>query len=531
MPPRPQTRSGGATPKGAPPMRTQPTTPLLYATNRGTVCIADGYRVTVRVRHGRLIVEDGFGPERRRREYTRVTEPLSRLVVVGNGGSVSLEALCWLRDVGAALVHVARDGRLIATTTPDTADAKLRRAQARAAGTSVGIEVARFILRAKLDGQRRVLRQVTGAHDLAAAFERAATSLEAAATVEELVWAERDAALAYWTGWSAVEMRFAVSDVQRLPEQWLRFAQRGSPLTASPRLAVNPANAILNYLYTLLEAEARLACLAVGLDPTVGIVHADYRSRDSLALDLMEAVRPDVDAYALGLLRQRTFRANEFLETRTGVCRIQAPMTQQLGNTTHLWRRLLAPVAEALPGLLTSTMSPGPRPLPTPLTRANHTASRARAHSRQPRTPTPSPACKRCGGQLPNRRRVYCDACLPMFQQEQLEAGRARIAANRIVDPGGADTTHGGQAKKRRAASNVARKAQVREWEECHGKLVDLSSFDREILPLIQDTSLTRLVRATGLSLRYVSQIRRGEKRPHPRHWQALASVAGQDRA
>jgi CRISPR-associated endonuclease Cas1 len=83
-------------------------------------------------------------------------------------------------------------------------------------------------------------------------------------------------------------------------------------------MAANPANAILNYLYALLEAECRIACLAIGLDPGLGIVHADQRSRDSLALDIMEAVRPDVDAYVLDLLASRVFAARDFHETRQG---------------------------------------------------------------------------------------------------------------------------------------------------------------------------------------------------------------------
>jgi hypothetical protein len=58
----------------------------------------------------------------------------------------------------------------------------------------------------------------------------------------------------------------------------------------------------------------------------------------------------------------------------------------------------------------------------------------------------------------------------------------------------------------------------AREWEERHGKLVDLSAFQRDILPLIQEIPLSRLQKATGLSLRYVSLIRRGERTPHPRH-------------
>jgi hypothetical protein len=61
------------------------------------------------------------------------------------------------------------------------------------------------------------------------------------------------------------------------------------------------------------------------------------------------------------------------------------------------------------------------------------------------------------------------------------------------------------------------------ELDEGHGKLVDLSAFQRDILPLIQGVPLSRLQR---LSLRYVSLIRRGERTPHPRHWDALLAAA-----
>jgi hypothetical protein len=40
---------------------------------------------------------------------------------------------------------------------------------------------------------------------------------------------------------------------------------------------------------------------------------------------------------------------------------------------------------------------------------------------------------------------------------------------------------------------------------------------------LIQSVPLSRLQHATGLSLRYVSLIRRGERTPHPRHWRRCA--------
>ena len=68
-----------------------------------------------------------------------------------------------------------------------------------------------------------------------------------------------------------------------------------------------------NYLFACLESEARLALLAHGLDPTLGVLHADQRNRDSLALDAMEPVRADVDAFLLDLLEDRDVYAREIL--------------------------------------------------------------------------------------------------------------------------------------------------------------------------------------------------------------------------
>ena len=146
-------------------------------------------------------------------------------------------------------------------------------------------------------------------------------------------------------------------------------------------MALTPANAVLNYCYSLLEAESRLACQIVGLDPALAIAHADIRGRDSLPLDLMEAVRSNVDRYLLALLRDRVFRADDFYETRRGNCRLLAPLTHELAETLPAWRQLIAPVAEQVAALL-HEREPTVEKLPTPLTQANRRADRARRHGR-----------------------------------------------------------------------------------------------------------------------------------------------------
>ena len=105
-----------------------------------------------------------------------------------------------------------------------------------------------------------------------------------------------------------VPVTFPKRDVSRVPQHWQRFGARVSPLTGSPRLAVNPPNAMLNYLYAILESEARLAAAELGLDPGIGVMHVDSISRDSLTCDLMEPIRPVVDAYVLGWIRREPIR-------------------------------------------------------------------------------------------------------------------------------------------------------------------------------------------------------------------------------
>ena len=96
--------------------------------------VASGYGLKLYVNRGHLVVHDGIGRQRRTVRFNRATSRLRRLVVLGHSGYVTLEALRWLRDVGAAFVHIDRDAKLVACTTGQGRDdARLRRAQALAA--------------------------------------------------------------------------------------------------------------------------------------------------------------------------------------------------------------------------------------------------------------------------------------------------------------------------------------------------------------------------------------------------------------
>jgi CRISPR/Cas system-associated endonuclease Cas1 len=118
-----------------------------------------GYGITVRVDRGHLILEDGIGPARREGRFPRVGHGLRRLVVIGSDGFISLAALRWLADQGAAFVMLERNGKVLAVTGPvRPSDARLRRAQSLAHHSGVALRIARELIGQKLAGQQRLIR-------------------------------------------------------------------------------------------------------------------------------------------------------------------------------------------------------------------------------------------------------------------------------------------------------------------------------------------------------------------------------------
>jgi len=78
-------------------------------------------------------------------------------------------------------------------------------------------------------------------------------------------------------------------------------------------------NALLSFLYTLLTNESASALETVGLDPYIGFLHRDRPGRPSLALDLMEELRPVmVDRLALSLVNRKQVNGKGFTQKESG---------------------------------------------------------------------------------------------------------------------------------------------------------------------------------------------------------------------
>jgi CRISPR-associated endonuclease Cas1 len=488
---------------------------------RAGVLTVFGYGICVHVDRGHLIVSDGIASDRRTWRFPRVGHGLRRLVVIGSDGEISLAALRWVADQQVGFSMVDRLGRVLATTGPvSPSDARLRRAQALAGQSEIGLEIARELISQKLVGQQRVALKYFQSSTAAFAIVAARNKLTTAASCGDIVRYEADGAQAYWKAWHELPIMYPRVDLPRVPDHWTKFGSRMSALTQSPRLAVNPPNAVLNFLLALTQSEARLALASLGLDPGIGVLHKDTRTRDSLACDLMEPVRPQVDAFLLDWLTKEPLRRQWFFEERNGNCRLMSSLATRLTETCTMWGRAVAPFAEGIARALWSGSEQGTRGQ-SPATRLtqNHKREAKGIFASAPviRPRRQDSFCRLCGTTIKPGQK-YCRKCAPDVVKENI---LKTAAVGRL-------NTHKPKAQARRSETQRRQNAALKAWNpKVLPDWLDIKFYEAKVRPGLTRVPVKRIMSAIRVSEPYALSIRAGRRTPHQRHWLLLAELAG----
>lgn len=233
------------------------------------------------------------------------------------GASPAAMAAC--AESGITISFLTPNGKFLARVEgPRTGNVRLRRAQFRASeNAEASVAIVRGIVVAKAANQRAVVRRALRDHRASLAEPATAALVLAerrlsdagrralvAPSVDILRGVEGEAAAAY----------FAVfSTLVRVNNTVFHFGGR------SRRPPLDRINALLSFLYAMLGHDCRSACEAHGLDPQVGFLHADRPGRASLALDLMEELRPVLaDRLALSMINRRQLDADDFIVEEAG---------------------------------------------------------------------------------------------------------------------------------------------------------------------------------------------------------------------
>jgi CRISP-associated protein Cas1 len=271
----------------------------LFVTTQGTYLSRDGETVLVR-----------------REQETLLRVPIHTLGGIVCFGQVSvsppLMGLCGERQV--LISFLSEWGRFLARVTgPVAGNVLLRRRQYQVADRPVdACPIARSVVLAKVANCRTVLlRANRDSPERSTDLDEAAVDL--GRTLERLERTDVDMDVLRGVEGDAARTYFSVFDRLITARGEFEFRKR----TRRPPL--DPVNALLSFVYTLLVHDVTSALETNGLDPCVGYLHTERPGRPSLALDLMEEFRAILaDRLVLSLINRRQVRADGFRTLDSG---------------------------------------------------------------------------------------------------------------------------------------------------------------------------------------------------------------------
>jgi hypothetical protein len=283
---------------------------------------------------------------------------------------------------------------------------------------------------------------------------------------------------------------------------------------------------VLNYCYGVLASEITIALHAVGLDPALGILHADKDNRASLAYDLMDGpARPILDRWFLHWLQSATFSKRDFREDIYGFIRVTHPLNSHLAMTAALFRGIAEQLARWIYRRL-SGENVRLRLTGVDLLAGDATSRAARWRvGNALQRPIPR-TCAECGKVVSNRRRRFCsDDCIREWHGGHPNAaGLAAIARARVAR----------KVSGERAPSPTSRieAIPVSAWRRLPGWSRERDAemgdwFVSTVAPRLRSIRLSDIRRALGCGETYAIGLRGGSRVPHPRLIRQLAAVAG----
>ena len=234
------------------------------------------------------------------------------------GASPALMGACAQREVG--LSFCTPRGRFLARTSGvSNGNVLLRRAQYRAADDrKVSCRIARNMIFGKLYNARWSIERTRRDHKLRIDEESFQSASETIQKLLPNVLQETDLEALRGLEGAGATAYFSVFDDMILREkEYFYFHGRNR------RPPLDNINAMLSFAYNLLSNECASALESVGLDAYVGFLHRDRPGRSSLALDLMEELRPCfADRFVLTLVNNRIVTKGDFSQSESGAVQL-----------------------------------------------------------------------------------------------------------------------------------------------------------------------------------------------------------------
>jgi CRISPR-associated protein Cas1 len=231
-----------------------------------------------------------------------------------SGASPALMGKC--AKAGVDLVFLTPRGRFLARTCGESrGNVLLRRTQYRVADDpSQSCRIARNFIFGKLNNARQVLDRTRRDHAMRIDEEKFQTASQQLKDLMAQVLEEFSLDGLRGLEGAGATIYFGLFDDMILRNKEVFFFR-----TRNRRPPLDNVNALLSYVYTLLGTDCAAALEAVGLDAYVGFLHRDRPGRTSLALDLLEELRPCLaDRFVLTLINNGVITADDFEPQESG---------------------------------------------------------------------------------------------------------------------------------------------------------------------------------------------------------------------
>ena len=224
------------------------------------------------------------------------------------GASPALMGACAQREIG--LAFCTPRGRFLARVTGESrGNVLLRRQQYRAADDPFqSCRAAGMMIFGKVYNARWSVERTRRDHAMRVDGERfAAVSAQLQGLLPQVAAENSLESLRGLEGAGATAYFSVLDDMILQGKETFFFRER------SRRPPLDAFNALLSFAYSLLAHDCASALESVGLDAYVGFLHRDRPGRESLALDLMEELRPCLaDRFVLTLVNNRVMKAEDF---------------------------------------------------------------------------------------------------------------------------------------------------------------------------------------------------------------------------
>ncbi len=310
-----------------------------------TPLILCGNGVSMRIEKGALVIRDGFTHHPQTQtvhRYFRGDLALPpRILLLDGSGTLSFDVLSWLAEQNVALARISWTGDVatVASGSGFIGDRdKIGWQYGTRADEGKRIAFSVDLIRRKLQNSIETLEtHIASSRLRELAIAKARDSIERLREVmpdiKTVRGIEGECAVAYFAAWRGMSLRWKGLDKHPIPDEWQQFRSRSSiasGVRAKNKMAAHPINAMLNYAYTVKLAQMQIQTVADGFDPTVGIMHHEFRGKPVFVFDMIEPERPKIDAIILAFIASRTFHGADFVIRSDGVCRLSPQLARMI---------------------------------------------------------------------------------------------------------------------------------------------------------------------------------------------------------